>query len=144
MFNLLDTSAEAATGGANNGVFMWIFVGVLVVAVIVVWIINNRRYKKQQKDREEQMSSIAVGDRIVTIGLIEGEVVEIGDGTYVLKTGGENNFSYVRIQSGAIYQIQKPDTEVAGDIPTEPVTDTPAEPDTNSDSDPFSDYSDNQ
>ena len=112
---------------------LWVLLGVLIVAVIVIWIMNNRRYKKQQKDREEQVGAIAVGDKIVTIGLIEGEVVEIGEGTYVLKTGGDNNVGYVRIQSGAIYQIQKrdaADVEYGADIPSEPVTDTPAEPET--------------
>ena len=110
MFNLLESEAASADK-AGNGVMLWVLLGVLIVAVIVIWIMNNRRYKKQQKDREEQMSAIAVGDKIVTIGLIEGEVVEVGDGTYVLKTGGKENFSYVRIQSGAIYQILKPETE---------------------------------
>lgn len=125
MFNLLEGEASSTTGNGMNNYMLWIFVGILIVAVVVIWIINSRRYKKQQKDREEQMSSIAVGDKIVTIGLIEGEVVEIGDGSYVLKTGSEVNASYVRIQSGAVYQILKPERENA-DFQTNETVSEPA------------------
>ena len=123
MFNFLETSADAATRTVTSSVIMWVVVGVLLVGVVVFWFINNRRYKKQQQDREQQVNSIAVGDKIITIGLLEGEVVEILEDTYVLKTGTDANPGYVRIQSGAIYKIVKPDTEVAASASAEPYSD---------------------
>ena len=126
MFNFLETSADTATNG-NSSLIMWIFIGVLVVAVIAIWFLNNRRYKKQQQEREDQMSSIAVGDKIVTIGLIEGEVVEIGEDTYVLKTGSDECPGYIRIQSGAIYRIMKPESVATEELP-EPISAETADP----------------
>lgn len=126
MFNFLDTSAETASGGASD-FYIWIFIGILAVVVIAIWIMNNRRYKKQQEERQEQMNAIAVGDKIVTIGLVEGEVVEIGEDSYVLKTGSDSNPGYITIQSGAIYRIMKPETAISEELP-EPISDEPAEP----------------
>ena len=109
---------------------MWVFLGVLVVLLGGMWFMNNRRYKKQQKDREERMSALAVGDRIVTIGMLVGEIVEKNeDGTFVLKTGSAENVGYITIQEAAIYQIIKKEEPIFEE-PTEepePVTEEPAE-----------------
>ena len=87
---------------------MWIFLGIMVLLLGGMWFFNSRRYKKQQQEREDKMNSLAVGDKVVTIGMWIGEIIAINDdGTYLLKTGNDEFSGYVTIQQAAIYQILK-------------------------------------
>ena len=89
---------------------IWIFLGAMLLLLGGMWFFNNRRYKKQQQEREEKMNALSVGDKVLTIGMWIGEIVEKHeDGTYLLKTGNGEFSGYVTIQEGAIYQIIKKD-----------------------------------
>lgn len=95
-----------------GGYVIYIFIGVMLLMLGGMWIFNNRRYKKQQQEREDKMNSLSVGDKIVTIGMIVGEIVEKNeDGTFVLKTGSEENAGYITIRDAAIYQIIKKEAD---------------------------------
>ena len=102
-----------------SGVLMWVLLGVMVLLIIGSWFLNNRRYKKQQQEREEKMNSLRIGDTIVTIGMLVGEIVEIlDDGNYVLKTGNGENVGYITVQPNAIYQMLKKEQPVDFDAPS--------------------------
>ena len=95
-----------------GGYTLWIFLGVMIVLLGGMWFFNNRRYKKQQQEREEKMNALSVGDKIVTIGMIVGEIIEKKeDGTFVLKTGNEENVGFITIREAAIYQIINKDQD---------------------------------
>lgn len=111
LWNLL---AEAAEGGAGNGgdvadkpdIGGLIMVGVMLVAIIALFVWQSISNKKKQKEAQEMVNQLKIGDRVKTIGGICGFVAQINDGenTFVLETGLEENKSYIKFDKGAIYQ----------------------------------------
>ena len=110
LFNLLATEAEsssAAQGGLLGGSWIWI---ILIVFFAGSMIMSSRQRKKQQAETEKKMNSIKVGDIVKTIGLIYGEIVEVDTEmeTFVIKTGTDENPSYIKVDKMAIYQVIPP------------------------------------
>lgn len=87
-------------GGGNNWV-MLVILGVFFVVMIVMTVIPQR---KQKKKMAEMMNSIAVGDKIMTIGGIVGVITSIDAETdrYIINTGSEETPSYITIIKNAI------------------------------------------
>ena len=107
MLNLLleNTGSSTTTTPADNGGQIIIFI-VLLVAIVGLFIWNSIQNKKKQKEAQNMVDSLKVGDRVKTIGGICGFVAEINDAenTFVLETGLEDRKSYVKFDKGAIYQ----------------------------------------
>lgn len=104
MFYNLLLEGEASTGGSNVGqIIMLVVILVLFVGFMIWSSISN---KKKQKQAQEKINQLKVGDRVKTIGGICGFVAEINDAenTFVLKTGMEGKDSYVKFDKAAIYQ----------------------------------------
>lgn len=104
MLNLLDGTTTPAPEGSNTGSII-IFV-VLLVAIIGLFIWNSISNKKKQKEAQNMVDSLKVGDRVKTIGGVCGFVAEINnaENTFVLETGTDDKKSYVKFDKGAIYQ----------------------------------------
>ena len=121
-FNLLEDAAAQQTSPVS-----YIVMGVLIVAIIGLFIWQSRANKKRQKEAQDMVSSLKIGDRVKTIGGICGFVVQINDAenTFVLETGLEDNKSYVKFDKGAIYQ-----TAPAKEEPVAPVEEAPKKEET--------------
>ena len=110
LWNLLTETAEggADKGGNGGGVDFGglIMVGVMLVAIIALFVWQSISNKKKQKEAQEMVNQLKIGDRVKTIGGICGFVAQINDGenTFVLETGLEENKSYIKFDKGAIYQ----------------------------------------
>ena len=79
--------------------------------------------KKQEKQMNEKLDSLKVGDKVETIGRIYGTIVAVHDeeNAVVLLTGDEQYPSYVKVDKMAIYRtINEPVAE-------EPATETAEE-----------------
>ena len=80
---------------------------VLMVAIIGLFVWSSYSNKKKQKQAQEMVNGIQIGDKVKTIGGVCGYVAEINDAenTFVLKTGmeGQEN-SFIKFDKGAIYQ----------------------------------------
>ncbi len=100
-FNLLE--GEASQG---NPITTYIIMGVLVVAIIGLFVWQTISGKKKQKEAQDMVNSIKIGDRIKTIGGICGFLVEAreSDNTIVIETGTDDKKSYIRLVRDAIYQ----------------------------------------
>ena len=96
MLNLL-------AGGGSGSIVIF---AVLLVAIIGLFVWQSISGKKKQKEAQEKVNSLKIGDRVKTIGGICGFVAQINDAenTFVLETGLEENKSYVKFDKGAIYQ----------------------------------------
>ena len=96
MLNLL------ASGGSGSIVIF----AVLLVAIIGLFVWQSISGKKKQKEAQERVNALKVGDRVKTIGGVCGFVAEINnaENTFVLETGTDKNKSYVKFDKGAIYQ----------------------------------------
>lgn len=102
-FSLLteSTPSSASSGGNNSWVMLLIF-GLLLVALIVPSFLRN---KKERKAYEEKMAQMDIGAKVKTIGLIVGEIVAMDDLTVTIKTGTQDNFSFVTVEKRAVYEI---------------------------------------
>ena len=92
----------------NDGSNIWITVVfiVIIVAMIGLLVWQTISGKKKQKEAQEMLNQLKIGDRVKTIGGVCGFVAEINDAenTFVLETGTDDNKSYVKFDKGAIYQ----------------------------------------
>ena len=101
-YNFLE---EGGTPSGNNTLITIVFV-VIIVAMIGLLIWQTISGKKKQKEAQNMLNQLKIGDRVKTIGGVCGFVAEINDAenTFVLETGTDDNKSYVKFDKGAIYQ----------------------------------------
>lgn len=109
IFNLLSSAVSSENGSSNSGWIIWVLFGVLVVVMIVPSFLRN---KKERKAYEEKMSKMDIGCKVKTIGLIVGEIIAMTEDTVTIKTGTEDNFSFVTVEKRAVYEIIPSDTPV--------------------------------
>ena len=96
LYFLLDAAGQAANAAASaadstqqptgSGWSMWIM---LALIFVVMWLFMIRPQRKQQKELENFRNSLKKGDKIVTVGGIYGEIVEVGEKTVLIKVDGD-------------------------------------------------------
>lgn len=124
MFNnlylLLDATTSAADSSAagKNSWFSWIFLPLVIVIFGGMMVYSYFQRKKQEKQMNEKLEGLKVGDKVETIGRIYGTIVAVHDeeNAVVLLTGDEQYPSYVKVDKMAIYRTIN-----------EPVAEEPAE-----------------
>lgn len=94
-----------AAGGEMMGSFMSL--GLLVLMFVVFYFILIRPQRKKDKELKEQMSKLAVGDRVVTIGGLVGFVANIEDDQVTISTSAANTL--VTFTKSAIQSVVKRD-----------------------------------
>jgi preprotein translocase subunit YajC len=102
LWNLLADAENTQT----DPTLSYIIMGVLIIAIIGLFVWQSISSKKKQKEAQEMVNSLKIGDRVKTIGGICGFVAQINDAenTFVLETGLEENKCFVKFDKGAIYQ----------------------------------------
>ncbi len=102
-YNLL--TEESTTKSGSSTLITIVFV-VIIVAMIGLLVWQTISGKKKQKEAQNMLNQLKIGDRVKTIGGVCGFVVEINDAenTFVLETGTDDKKSYVKFDKGAIYQ----------------------------------------
>ncbi len=103
-----------------------VMIVVLLVAIVGLFIWSSYSNKKRQKQAQEMVNGIKIGDKVKTIGGVCGYVAEIDDSenTFVLRTGMAGKECYVKFDKGAIYQTapaapqQEKKAEVVEEKPT--------------------------
>ena len=75
----------------------------LVAMVAIFYFVGIRPQKKQEKEKNNMMNALAVGDEITTIGGIIGKVVSIKEETCVIETTHER--TKIRILKTAISRV---------------------------------------
>lgn len=84
VFSFLLEGETAAT--ANNGTSTWMTIGMLVLVVVVFYFFLIRPQKKQEKEAANMRNSLQVGDEIVTIGGIVGQIISVKGETITIAT----------------------------------------------------------
>ena len=65
---------------------MWIMLGAVFV---IMWLFMIRPQRKQQKELQAFRDSLKKGDKVVTVGGIYGEIVEVNEKTALIRVDGD-------------------------------------------------------
>ncbi|MFO7815752.1 MAG: preprotein translocase subunit YajC [Halanaerobiales bacterium] len=74
----------------------------------VFWFFLIRPQRKQQKDHEEMLENLQVGDRIVTIGGIKAKIIKLKEGNIRLRISSDVDVDVVQ---KAIARLDKSEEE---------------------------------
>lgn len=84
------------------------FVVMMVVLFAIMYFMIIRPQKKREKLTQQMLAALTVGDKLVTIGGIQGKITQIKDDTLVLETGSASEKSYVKVSRWAVKEVLKP------------------------------------
>lgn len=101
----MNMSLLFAAAGENS--FSWVSIVIMVGLLVLMYFIMIRPQKKQEKADAQMRDSLQIGDEIITIGGIIGEVVSIRDETLVLETSHDR--SRIRILKSAVGKVNRPE-----------------------------------
>ena len=112
---LINLLTQSSPSGDQNPGGDWIIYVILLGFLALMIVPSIIRQRKDKKAQEEKLNAIEVGAKVTTIGLIHGEIVDVGEVYVVIKTGTEENPSFLTIEKRAIYQVHKAEEENTGE-----------------------------
>jgi preprotein translocase subunit YajC len=65
---------------------MWVM---LAVIFVIMWLFMIRPQRKQQKELQAFRDGLKKGDKVVTVGGIYGEIVEVNEKTALIRVDGD-------------------------------------------------------
>ncbi len=86
IMNIIMPLQAATQQPVGSSMSMWIM---LILIFVVMWFFMIRPQRKQQKELNEFRSGLKKGDKVVTVGGIYGEVVEVAEKTVLIKVDGD-------------------------------------------------------
>ncbi len=119
----LTAYAEPAQAQAGAGSMIGAFLPFILI-IAVMYFLMIRPQKKKEKLKQEMLSQLIVGDKILTIGGIHGKIVSVKDDILILETGeaSAEKKSYIKVSRWAVGEVTKP-----GDEPKAKNDETPDE-----------------
>ena len=76
----------------------------------LIYFTSIRPQKKERQKQQEMLSSIAVGDTILTTSGFYGVIIDMTDDTEIVEFGSNKNCR-IPMQKAAIVQVEKPETK---------------------------------
>ena len=98
-----------AGAGAGNDYSMLLMVAIFAVFFILWYVIALRPQRKKEKELQDKISKMRVGDQVVTIGGLVGKVANIRDDEVTIMTSAAN--SLVTFKKSAISTIVSRDAK---------------------------------
>ena len=102
-------SETAAAAGTTGGM-----IGMILVYVVIFgsffYFVMYRPQKKEQKKMNAMLSSLEIGDSVLTNSGFYGVIIDITDDTVIVEFGNNKNCR-IPMQKSAIAQVEKPDEE---------------------------------
>ena len=102
--------AQYFTFAAAGGNTMWFTLGYLVFIVAIFYFIAIRPQNKQKKQQEAMLSTLEVGDSILTTSGFYGVVIDVMDEVVIVEFGNNKNCR-IPMQKAAIVQVEKGNKE---------------------------------
>ena len=100
---LLASSSTGGVMGGSIGMIIW-----LVVLMGIMYFLMIRPQQKESKQKAAMMSSLEVGDTVLTTSGFYGVVIDIDEDTVIVEFGSNRNCR-IPMQKAAIAQIEKPE-----------------------------------
>ncbi len=86
---LLMGPAAAPADGAAQQPSAWPTIIMFGAIILVMWLFMIRPQRKQQKEMQEFRNALKKGDKVVTVGGIYGEIVEVSEKTVLIRVDGD-------------------------------------------------------
>ncbi len=110
MFQFLAAGATAQPMSTTGTLLYWV---VMIAAFgLIFYFMAIRPQKKQQKKQDELMSSIAIGDSVLTTAGFYGVVIDVMDEVVIVEFGNNKNCR-IPMQKRSIVEVEKPMEEEA-------------------------------
>ena len=90
---------------ANGTIFTMLYV-VVIIGFFYFFLIRPQR--KEQKDKQNMLNALAVGDSVLTTAGFYGVVIDMTEDTVIVEFGNNKNCR-IPMQKAAIVQIEKPE-----------------------------------
>lgn len=82
----------------------------IVFFAVLIYFTSIRPQKKERQKQQEMLSSVAVGDTILTTSGFYGVIIDMTDDTVIVEFGSNKNCR-IPMQKAAIVQVEKPETK---------------------------------
>ena len=92
-------------GSATQTIIM--YVAVMAVFFLAMYFIAIRPQRKQQKEQQDMLSSMQVGDTVLTSSGFYGVVIDITEDTVIVEFGNNKNCR-IPMQKSAVIQLEHP------------------------------------
>lgn len=102
-------SETAAAAGTTGGMIGMILVYVVIFGAFFYFVMY-RPQKKEQKKMNAMLSSLEIGDSVLTNSGFYGVIIDITDDTVIVEFGNNKNCR-IPMQKSAIAQVEKLDEE---------------------------------
>lgn len=102
MVTFLAQTAPAAGGGS-----IWLLLGYIAVIGLLFYFMAIRPQKKQQKQMDALISSLEVGDSVLTTSGMYGVVIDVMDEVIVVEFGNNKNCR-IPMKKTAVVEVEKP------------------------------------
>ena len=89
----------------------------VVVFIGIIWFFGPMSQKKEKKKKEALMSSLAVGDYVLTTSGMYGQLVDITNDMVIIEFGGKN--CRIPMLKAAIASVEKADALAKGEVSEE-------------------------
>lgn len=109
MYNLLlDAAANTQGGGGGflGGLGIWGTVAYIAIFGVFIYFVIIRPQKKEQKKTQAMLSSMEVGDSVVTTSGFYGVIIDISDEDVIVEFGSNKNCR-IPMKKSAIAMIEK-------------------------------------
>lgn len=83
--SLAETAAPAAPAAGQSGLGSLVSLLPMVVVMGALIYLMYRSQKKEQRRREDMVSSVAKGNKIITVGGIHGVIEAVKDDSFTIK-----------------------------------------------------------
>lgn len=103
---MVNLGAVVAAAGGKGGTL--IIVAYVIIFAAMIYFMSYRPQKKEKKRMDEMMSTLAVGDSVLTSSGFYGVVIDITEDTVIVEFGNNKNCR-IPMQKSAIVQIEKPE-----------------------------------
>lgn len=100
--------------GSSSGSMGVVTIVYLVLIFAFFYFFLIRPGRKEQKEKEALLSTLEIGDSVLTSSGFYGVVIDVTDDTVIVEFGNNKNCR-IPMQKAAIVQIEKPEQSVAAD-----------------------------
>ena len=93
-----------ATGSSQSPLFI---VAYVLFLIAIMYFLMIRPQKKEEKKKQELMSSLAIGDSVLTTSGFYGIIIDMTPDTVIVEFGSNKNCR-IPMQKAAIVRTEKP------------------------------------